>query len=170
MIQILPGSELIRRIYYMENNESMSFIDREIEEIEEVISLAENAGISELELEEEGKRIKIKRAVNQNSPPLEGLEKEPVSIEENNYEKIVAPLIGTFYRAPSPDSPPYVEIGDIINVGQTVGLLEAMKLFNEIKSEIAGRIVKILVEDTQLVKTGQVLFLVDTHFEKPTSG
>lgn len=145
--------------------EDKKMIDKEIEEIKEVISLAESAGILELELEEDGKRIKIKRAVNQNNLLSEVLEKKTVSIEEEDYEKIVSPLIGTFYRAPSPSSPPYVEIGDMINVGQTIGLLEAMKLFNEIKSEIAGRVVKILVENAQLVKTEQVLFLVDTHFE-----
>lgn len=147
-------------------------LNKEIEEIKEVISLAENAGITELELEEDGKRIKIKRAANQNDSSLGILEKSPVLEDDDNdnYEKIVSPLVGTFYRNPSPSSPPYVEIGDMISVGQTIGLLEAMKLFNEIKSEIAGRIVKILVEDAQLVETQQVLFLVDTHFEKPTSG
>jgi acetyl-CoA carboxylase biotin carboxyl carrier protein len=83
--------------------------------------------------------------------------------EDNNYYPILAPLTGTFYHSPSPDSPPFVREGDFITKGQTLGLIEAMKLFNELKSEIEGRILKILAKDAELVKKEQVLFLVEVN-------
>ena len=70
-------------------------------------------------------------------------------------------MVGTFYRAPAPDADPYVEVGDLIEVGQTVCIVEAMKLMNEIESEVRGRVVKILVENAQPVEFGQALFQVE---------
>jgi acetyl-CoA carboxylase biotin carboxyl carrier protein len=74
---------------------------------------------------------------------------------------ITSPMVGTFYRAPAPDADPYVEVGDIVEVGQTICIVEAMKLMNEIESEVRGRVVKILVENAQPVEYGQTLFLVE---------
>ncbi len=74
---------------------------------------------------------------------------------------ITSPMVGTFYRAPAPDADPYVESGDTVEIGQTVCIVEAMKLMNEIESETRGRIVKILVENAQPVEFGQKLFLVE---------
>ncbi|PSR12808.1 MAG: acetyl-CoA carboxylase biotin carboxyl carrier protein [Bacteroidetes bacterium] len=79
----------------------------------------------------------------------------------SNYVFIKSPMVGTFYRSPSPDKPIYVKIGDTIAPGDTVCIIEAMKLFNEVDSEIAGKIVKVLVEDAQPVEYDQVLFWVD---------
>ncbi len=75
---------------------------------------------------------------------------------------ITAPMVGTFYRAPKPDAPPFVSEGDAIEPGQTVCVIEAMKLFNEIQSEVKGRVARILVENASPVEYGQPLILVDT--------
>ncbi len=78
-----------------------------------------------------------------------------------NYIEIKSPMVGTFYRSPSPDKPPYVQVGDMLSVGSVVCVIEAMKLFNEIESEISGKIVKVIAEDSSPVEYDQVLFLVD---------
>ena len=80
--------------------------------------------------------------------------------EDENLVAIKAPMVGTFYRRPAPDKPPYVEVGDHIKKGQTVCIIEAMKIFNEIESEVSGEIVKILVEDASPVEYDEPLFLV----------
>lgn len=85
----------------------------------------------------------------------------PAADESGNYLEVKSPMIGTFYRSASPDKPPYSKVGDSIKVGDTVCIIEAMKLFNEIESEVAGKIVKVMVEDAQPVEYDQVLFLVD---------
>lgn len=78
-----------------------------------------------------------------------------------SYLEIKSPMVGTFYRSQSPDKPPYVKVGDVVESGETVCMIEAMKLFNEIESEIRGKIVKVMVEDAQPVEYDQVLFLVE---------
>ena len=83
------------------------------------------------------------------------------SDESSKYIEIKSPIIGTFYRKPSPDKPLFVNVGDTINIGDTVCIIEAMKLFNEVESEVSGKIVKILVEDSTPVEFDQPLFLVD---------
>ncbi len=85
----------------------------------------------------------------------------PKEQETNNYIEIKSPMVGTFYRSPAPDKPPYVKVGDQVNQGDTVCIIEAMKLFNEIEAEVTGKIVKVLVEDASPVEYDQVLFLVD---------
>ena len=84
----------------------------------------------------------------------------PSQVAEN-LAVITSPMVGTFYRAPAPDADPYVESGDMVEVGQTVCIVEAMKLMNEIESEFRGRVVKILVENAQPVEFGQKLFLIE---------
>lgn len=81
--------------------------------------------------------------------------------DESKYLQVKSPMVGTFYRSPSPDKPIYVKIGDRISSGDTVCIIEAMKLFNEVEAEVSGKIVKVLVEDAQPVEYDQVLFLVD---------
>jgi acetyl-CoA carboxylase biotin carboxyl carrier protein len=76
---------------------------------------------------------------------------------------VKSPIVGTFYRSPSPDKPPYIKVGDLIDVGSVVCIVEAMKLFNEIESEVGGKIVKVMVEDASPVEYDQVLFLVDPN-------
>lgn len=91
------------------------------------------------------------------SQPSEGAEAE----EGKDYVEIKSPIVGTFYRSSSPDKPPYAKVGDQVNVGDVVCIVEAMKLFNEIESEVSGKIVKVLVEDASPVEYDQPLFLVD---------
>ncbi len=85
----------------------------------------------------------------------------PAADDDSKYVVIKSPIIGTMYRKPSPDKPLFVEVGSTINVGDTVCIIEAMKLFNEIESEVSGKIVKILVDDASPVEFDQPLFLVD---------
>lgn len=81
--------------------------------------------------------------------------------DSSRYVTVTAPMIGTFYRKPSPDKPVFVNVGDVLTVGQTVCIIEAMKLFNEIESEVSGTVVKIIADDMKPVEYGQPLFLVD---------
>lgn len=93
---------------------------------------------------------------------VEGAQKEaPEEKEEDKYLEIKSPMVGTFYRSSAPDKPPFVKVGDQIEKGSVVCIVEAMKLFNEIESEISGKVVKVIVEDAAPVEYDQVLFLVD---------
>ncbi len=85
----------------------------------------------------------------------------PAEEDTSRYVEIRSPMVGTFYRAPAPDKPPFVKVGDRVEKGQVVCIIEAMKLFNEIESEVTGTIVKVCVEDASPVEYDQVLFLVD---------
>jgi acetyl-CoA carboxylase biotin carboxyl carrier protein len=103
------------------------------------------------------------QAVVQNVPVAQAPAETPKETKEENdkYITIKSPIIGTFYRRPSPDKAPFVKVGDEVNVGDTVCIIEAMKLFNEVESEISGKIVKILIDDASPVEFDQPLFLVD---------
>ena len=85
----------------------------------------------------------------------------PKADDTSKYIEIKSPIIGTLYRKPSPDKPPFVKVGDTISAGDTVCIIEAMKLFNEVESEVSGKIVKVLVEDSSPVEFDQPLFLID---------
>jgi acetyl-CoA carboxylase biotin carboxyl carrier protein len=85
----------------------------------------------------------------------------PVADDESKYVTIKASMIGTFYRSASPENPPFAEVGDTIKKGETICIIEAMKLFNEIESEVSGTIVKVLVDDASPIEFDQPLFLVD---------
>ncbi len=148
-----------------------------IKEIKEMINLMNENNLMELEIEKDGTRIRLKKTAPEgqgyNGPIL--IEKERVSegskpisgafeakeISGIKTVEIKAPMVGTFYRAPSPETPPYVEIGQIIEPGQVICIIEAMKLMNEIKSEVKGKIVDIVVESAQPVEFGHVLFLIE---------
>ncbi|WMX13973.1 MULTISPECIES: acetyl-CoA carboxylase biotin carboxyl carrier protein [unclassified Aureispira] len=93
--------------------------------------------------------------------PAATKESAPAAEESNNYIEIKSPMVGTFYRSASPEKPAFVKVGDSIGGDDTVCLIEAMKLFNEVKAEVEGRIVKVMVEDASPVEYGQVLFLVE---------
>jgi acetyl-CoA carboxylase biotin carboxyl carrier protein len=93
--------------------------------------------------------------------PNAALARSAAQAETDRMSAVTSPMVGTFYRAPAPDADPYVEVGAQIEVGQTVCIVEAMKLMNEIESDVKGRIVQILVENAQPVEFGQKLFLVD---------
>ncbi len=101
------------------------------------------------------------KAASQPAPAGESEAPTQSAGNEGAYLAVKSPMVGTFYRSSSPDKPPYVKVGDLIEAGQVVCIVEAMKLFNEIESEISGRVVKVMVEDAQPVEYDQVLFLVD---------
>ena len=93
--------------------------------------------------------------------PTAPTQEAPKADKQGNYLEVKSPIVGTFYRSPSPEKGPYVKVGDTIEKGQTVCIVEAMKLFNEIETEVSGKIVKVMVEDAQPVEYDQVLFLVE---------
>ncbi|MBU2102530.1 MAG: acetyl-CoA carboxylase biotin carboxyl carrier protein [Candidatus Omnitrophota bacterium] len=136
----------------------------ELEKLKEFIEFMNTHSLSELEIEEEGKRIRLKKFSSDQQvvvshaviPGLAaGDEKKEGSLE------IKSPMVGTFYRAPSPGAKPYVEAGDIVKPGDVVCIIEAMKLMNEIKSEVGGKITQILSESGEPVEFGRTLFLIE---------
>jgi acetyl-CoA carboxylase biotin carboxyl carrier protein len=146
-----------------------------LKEIKEMISLMNENSLVELEIEKDGMRIRLKK-VNSGTEAFSGpiiVEKERITGAVKNeiaepLEKmavktveIKAPMVGTFYRAPSPEAPPYVEIGQTIEPGQVICIIEAMKLMNEIKSEIKGKILEILVDNAEPIEFGQSMFLIE---------
>jgi acetyl-CoA carboxylase biotin carboxyl carrier protein len=89
-------------------------------------------------------------------------ETKPVSTPAANVKEVRSPMVGTFYRAPSPDAAPYVEIGQYVKTGQTLCIIEAMKLMNELESDFDGKVIKILAENAQPVEYNQALFLIES--------
>jgi acetyl-CoA carboxylase biotin carboxyl carrier protein len=151
------------------------------EEIEELIRLVEESQINELEISEGRKKIRISKGtpatpavispaaqsapVNLAAQPIENTPGEAATDSAalaSNLKQITSPMVGTFYRAPAPGSEPFVEEGQQIAVGQTVCIVEAMKLMNEIGSDMNGVVRKVLIENAQPVEYGQPLFLIET--------
>ena len=141
--------------------------------IKKLIKIVEESDITGLAVEEEGMKIEVRREKGGSpvvSAEVHSLPSQTAVIPESKPKAeahhddgltpIVSPMVGTFYRAPSPDSSPYVEIGDSIESGKVVCIIEAMKLFNEIEAEVKGRVVKILVDNAQPVEYGQTLMLI----------
>ena len=100
------------------------------------------------------------------APAAEAAKAAPAAKEDadsGNYEEVKSPMIGTFYRSPSPEKPPFVSVGDEVKKGDVICIIEAMKLFNEIEAEVSGKIVKVLVDDSTPVEYDQPLFLIEPH-------
>lgn len=160
----------------------------DIKEIQSLIKFVAKSGASEVKLEMEDVKITIKtgsetpetriiQAAPMAAAPLAAAPvaqpvapavpaaapatEAPAADDDSKYVTIKSPIIGTFYRKPSPDKPMFVEVGSDIKAGDTVCIIEAMKLFNEIESEVSGKIVKVLVDDMSPVEFDQPLFLVD---------
>lgn len=153
----------------------------DIREIQNLIKFVAKSGATEVKLEMDDFKITIKTtneeaestttyvqqvpvstALPQASAPQPVAPTAPPEVDENaKYITVKSPIIGTFYRKPAPDKPVFVEVGSTISKGDVVCVIEAMKLFNEIESEIAGKIVKVLVDDSSPVEFDQPLFLVD---------
>jgi acetyl-CoA carboxylase biotin carboxyl carrier protein len=156
----------------------------DIKQIHELVKLVNKSNIGELSVEKDGFKITIKQKKEasqhfaspmiQQGPQMQ----QPMSLpsvapektsesktaesqKTDNYLTIKSPMIGTFYRQQGPGKPLFVSVGDEVEVGQVVCIIEAMKLFNEIESEVAGKIVKVLVEDASPVEFDQPLFLVE---------
>jgi len=134
----------------------------DIKEIQNLIKFVAKSGASEVKLEMEDVKITIKTVAVPQGTPIAVAPGVPVVAEENSkFITIKSPIIGTFYRKPSPDKPVFAEVGTVVKEGDVVCVIEAMKLFNEIESEISGKIVKVLVDDSSPVEFDQPLFLVD---------
>ena len=138
-------------------------------EIRRLADLLRDYGLTEVEVEREGVRVRLRRepaalaapaAASAAAPAAAAVSVAPIA-SEAHLLTIEAPMVGTLYRAPSPDAPPFVRDGDRVKKGQVVCIIEAMKLMNEIESKVAGRVVKVLVENAQAVEYGQPLFLLE---------
>lgn len=138
--------------------------------IEEMLHLMDSRGLVELEMEHQGLRIRLKKASGPAPQLVEyvaGVPAQPAvpasakGAEETHRIIIKSPMVGTFYRAPAPDAPAFVEVGQDLEIGQVVCIIEAMKLMNEIKSEVAGRVLEILVDNGAPIEFGQPLFVVE---------
>lgn len=149
----------------------------DLRKLKKLIDLVEESGISELELTEDGEKVRISRNFTSNAPaqqyaPMQysapqyaapaaaatAAAIEAPAVEEGHAVK--SPMVGTFYRSPSPDAKAFVEIGDTVAVGDTLCIIEAMKLLNEIEADKAGVIKKILVDNGQAIEYGEPLFII----------
>jgi len=162
----------------------------DLKDIQELIKFVAKSGATEVDLEIDNVKISIKSppkkkrgeveevaTIIQQAPthvvatavtpapvveaPAESNPADSNSAEESNYITIKASMIGTFYRSASPENPPFVSVGDTIKEGDTICIIEAMKLFNEIESEVSGKIIKVLADDSTPIEFDQPLFLVD---------
>lgn len=150
----------------------------ECDYIEKLAKLVSDNQLSEITLEDGDKAITIKKGVQgavvmqpaapaMSAPAVQATavaESAPAAIQTSDTPKgtpITSPMVGAFYAAPSPGSEPYVKVGDVVKAGQVVCIVEAMKLMNEIESEVSGKVVQICVEDGQSVEYGQVLMYVE---------
>jgi acetyl-CoA carboxylase biotin carboxyl carrier protein len=144
--------------------------------IKKLVKLVEESQINELELEEKNSKIRITKSAPLAASPAAAPQAMhlaapsaaapsapviPPAPAERKYHEIKSPIVGTFYRAPSPDAPPFVDVGSKITPGTVLCIVEAMKLMNEIESDISGTIVKIVAEGGKAVEYNQVLFLVE---------
>jgi len=149
----------------------------DLRKLKKLIDLVEESGISELELTEDGEKVRISRNFTSNAPvqqyapmqysaqqfsapaaPAAAPVAEVPAVEEGHAVK--SPMVGTFYRSPSPDAKAFVEVGDSVAVGDTLCIIEAMKLLNEIEADKAGVIKKILVDNGQAIEYGEPLFII----------
>ena len=156
----------------------------DLKEIQNLIKFVANSGVAEVKLEMDDVKITIRTTLEGHSPEITYVQQAPAQLpqasapaaaataapsapaaapvdDNSKYITIKSPIIGTFYRKPSPDKPMFVEVGSAISKGDVLCVIEAMKLFNEIESEVSGKIVKILVDDMSPVEFDQPLFLVD---------
>jgi acetyl-CoA carboxylase biotin carboxyl carrier protein len=156
----------------------------DLKDIQNLIKFVAKSGASEVKLETEDVKITIKTGGDEKTettyvqqvPVSAPVQQQPIvqqqpaaateapkeaATDDSKYITIKSPIIGTFYRKPSPDKPVFAEVGQIIKEGDVLCIIEAMKLFNEIESEVSGKIVKVLVDDSSPVEFDQPLFLVD---------
>lgn len=146
--------------------------------LRELIELVSSSRVTELKIERGGAKLHIKSAPVGGAPTMDAqfaaagagsllalVPDEPA--EAPSGVPIISPIVGTFYSTPRPNAPPFVEPGDFVDAGQTVGIVEAMKILNEIESEVSGRITEILVGNGQAVEYGQPLMLVDVSAGAP---
>ena len=148
--------------------------------VKKLLRLIEESDVNEIELEEKGTKIRITKNSNQviHSAPFyqpqpvqqtsavpQQIAQQTVSTEKveskKEYHELRSPIVGTFYRSPSPDAAAYVEVGTKVSPGKVLAIVEAMKLMNEIESDVSGTIVQVMVENGKPIEYNQVLFLID---------
>ena len=142
----------------------------DLEQLRELIKLLDESNLTEIEVEQDDDRIRVRRdpavvvgTVPQSVAPAAAVSAAPAPERaEDDGVYITSPFVGTFYRSPSPDSDPFVDVGDDIVAGQVLCIVEAMKLMNEIEAESAGTVVEVLVEDGKPVEYGDRLFRIET--------
>ena len=164
----------------------------DLKELKEILQILEEKEITEFELEEQGMKLRIRKAASGHAappavalshapavfsapgvpaavpgtpaaPPATGPAEPPAPAEDEWLSVVKSPIVGTFYRTPDPNSPPFVSVGDRVRVGQVLCIIEAMKLMNEIESEVAGIVTEVLASDAQPVEYGQPLFRIDPN-------
>lgn len=142
----------------------------DFDQIRAVIKLASESDVAELTVESPTLKVTVKKipggspAVIAHAPRAESSPATPSAAPApatDHLVPVIAPMVGTFYRSPNPDAPAFVSEGDMINPGQTVCIIEAMKLFNEIQADVGGRVVRVLADNATPVEYGQPLFLID---------
>ena len=139
----------------------MSWVKR----VEAVMDALKGSTISEIELAEGEFEIILRRqpgtVLTVKASHNDSLHHTPTPLTDNSFTELKSPLTGVYYAASSPDSAPFVQVGDVVKVGQTIALIEAMKVFNEILAEASGRVVAIKAQNGDVVKKADVLFLVE---------
>lgn len=140
----------------------------ELEDLKSLIALLQDTDITELLVEKEGTKVKIRREkifssveISHKPPAVQETFLKEAEEEPQRLITVTSPIVGTFYRSPSPDAPPFVEMGLKIKKGHVLCIIEAMKLMNEIESEVDGIVVKALVDNGQPVEYGEPLFLIE---------
>ena len=145
----------------------------DLKEVRAVLKLLEGSDVEEIEFEQDGKRVRIRRRGPQAVMPASGQAPQapitpaaaiPVAREVRETTHLItveSPMVGTFYRAPAPGADAYVRVGDTVEKGKVICIIEAMKLMNEIEAEVSGRVHSVLVENAQPVEYGQPLFLIE---------
>ena len=156
----------------------------DLQYLRKLVKLVNDSQIAELEIEEDGNRVRITQRSSQTVVMSEALQAPvpavhpvnpapqapvpapaaappPKESDDSKYQQVRSPIVGTFYRAASPDAEPFVQVGNQVSAGSTLCIIEAMKIMNEIEAEISGKIVKILVENGKPVEYDQPLFLVE---------
>ena len=141
-----------------------------IEELKELIGILDKSSLERLELEQEGTKLILVKGVvfkNQEEPLLESCQTSPKSVSEKleqqseiDLHKILSPVVGTFYMAAEPGAKPFVTIGQQVLPETVVGVVEVMKLFNEVEAQVEGKVVEILAKDGDFIEYGQPLFLI----------
>jgi oxaloacetate decarboxylase alpha subunit len=146
------------------------------ERIRELVKIVQESGVGEIEIEDEGMRVSVRRADEPVTPlPLPtttAVESasaiaQAATAETDGIVRVESPMVGVFYRAPNPGAPAFVDVGDTVVPGQTLCILEAMKLFNELKAEAAGVVKAIHVENAQPVEYGELLFEIEPLLTPP---
>lgn len=131
----------------------------ELSHVERLIGLVEKCGLSELQITQGDRSIRIKGGFTPSAPAGGQVDVAVAPLAVDGLA-IASPMVGVYYRSPGPEQPPFIELGDHVEVGQTVGLIEAMKVFSEVPAEVAGTVVAIPAENGQLVKPGDALVVV----------